>query len=969
MRRTLQLGIALFVCIAVATLAVWQVPQWLDWTRYRGQLATLASATLSRPVSINGPISLTLLPQPTLIAADVGVGGDDRIAVHVGALRLRVALWPLLAGRVDARELVLRGADLSIPWPAAPGTVPHTPRWLAAFAARIEDGRLTIGKLAFTGIDASLETHDTGALSAAGTAHFGGEEWHFLANLTSAGADGASGLNVVLDGRGNAAGTGARFSGQFAADGSLAGTLSAGGPNLAVLLPAPAVQFRADGRLTVGGGLAVADELALEIGGSPASGAVALRLAPEPRLDIALAAGRLDLDGWLPVLLRAGNTVAASSLPVGIDLSAEAARLGGGTLQRLRAAFELAGDTLHVRQAAASLPGDASLDLSGDVARGDPLHPRFAGHVSLHAPVLRTTLRWLRDVMPTLLPQVITDLAGELQHAVLAANVSMSGDALSLRGLSGQLDDRNISGGLDYIARPASVSADLTIDRLALDHWLTASLPADLTHYTGLIDGELRLAVQHATWRGSDIGGLSLDAASAAGNLLLRRFDGGSGTMHFAVSGSVAQSGRVTGGRLQLATEQAATLLPLLPPEWRMNALWHGPLSIDADAAGPPDALVLHIRVAVADASLNAQPVVNLHSDEWKATVTLRHPGARRFAATLGLPARIDWPGLPAWLGDGSFALVAHLSGAPDHTQADSFDLVAGSLHADGRLSFEQADRPTVSGRLHLDALSLPAPAAGSAVPLPRAVLSGWQAAVQIEADRLLAGDQPLLRDVGARVTVADGVLHVGELAGSLAGGRISGDATYDARAVPSGLMVQATLNGATVDGPSGVSPIDLLSGTVNGSIRISASGNSPVALLSTLSGQATLHVTDGVVSGFDLFRVRSAARLANRAAAQASASEAATTGTTGFDRLDLTAHLAHGELLVDQAALTSSAGEADASGTIGLSDRTIDATLVLTPALFEPPAIAVRLNGPLDRTRRTPELAGLARWFAERAR
>src|SRR6185437_4631804 len=140
--------------------------------------------------------------------------------------------------------------------------------------------------------------------------------------------------------------------------------------------------------------------------------------------------------------------------------------------------------------------------------------------------------------------------------------------------------------------------------------------------------------------------------------------------------------------------------------------------------------------------------------------------------------------------------------------------------------------------------------------------------------------------------------------------------------------------------GPIGVLPIDLLSGTASGSIRVAASGNSPVALLSTLSGQATLHVTDGVVSGFDLFRVRSAARLANRAAAQASASEAATTGTTGFDRLDLAAHLAHGELLLDQAALTSPAGEANATGGLSLSDRTIDATLVLTPALFEPPAI-----------------------------
>ena len=119
--------------------------------------------------------------------------------------------------------------------------------------------------------------------------------------------DGAAGLNVTLDGQDKANGLGASFTGQLAPDGTLAGTIASRGPNLAVLLPTPPVPFRADGRLTVRSGLAAVDGLALEIGGSPANGAVALRVAPTQRLDIALAASRLDLDAWLPVLLRAGH--------------------------------------------------------------------------------------------------------------------------------------------------------------------------------------------------------------------------------------------------------------------------------------------------------------------------------------------------------------------------------------------------------------------------------------------------------------------------------------------------------------------------------------------------------------------------------------------------------------------------------------------------------------------------------------
>ena len=47
-------------------LVVWQLPQWLDWTHYRTTIGALASATLGQPVSIRGPISLALLPEPAL---------------------------------------------------------------------------------------------------------------------------------------------------------------------------------------------------------------------------------------------------------------------------------------------------------------------------------------------------------------------------------------------------------------------------------------------------------------------------------------------------------------------------------------------------------------------------------------------------------------------------------------------------------------------------------------------------------------------------------------------------------------------------------------------------------------------------------------------------------------------------------------------------------------------------------------
>ena len=372
--------------------------------------------------------------------------------------------------------------------------------------------------------------------------------------------DGAAGLNVTLDGQDKANGLGASFTGQLAQDGTLAGTIASRGPNLAVLLPTPPVPFRADGRLTVRSGLAAVDGLALEIGGSPANGAVALRVAPTQRLDIALAASRLDLDAWLPVLLRAGTTIAGIDVPIGFDFSAEAAPLGGGTLEHVRAAFDLTGKDLVVREASALLPGNGTLRLSGRIARDDPAHPRFDGDARLAAPVLRTTLRWLDAALPgTLPPRLLAALPeGVAQRAELSAHVVAGGDEVVLRRLAGILDDVPISGtrraSSEGNRRPSRSICPL--DRLALDPWLPRRLPnpADLSRPVSGLDAELRLNIRQATLAGTTTDGLAVDAAIEAGNILLRRLEGTVRGARFRASGMLGDGGKLSDGKLSVET-------------------------------------------------------------------------------------------------------------------------------------------------------------------------------------------------------------------------------------------------------------------------------------------------------------------------------------------------------------------------------------------------------------------------------
>lgn len=950
--------ITITTLLVLAVVAIWQVPQHLDWTRYRSTIETLASNTLGQPVSIGGPIKVTLFPQPMVTAAQVSIGNDAAAgaSIHVEALRLRVAPWPLLAGRIDARELVLQAPDLRIPWPLA-GDLPRAdaPTWLAAFNTRIENGRLTLGEVVFSGIDAVMQSSEGGSLNASGSARFNGQDWHFIMRATPAGADGSIGLEVALDGLGKAGGLGTTLIGRIAADGGFAGTLNARGPNLALLLPAPAVPFSANGRLTIAGGLAAVDELTLQIGGSPARGAVALRVLPEQRLDIALEAGRLDLDAWLPALRAAQASVAGVGLPIGIDVSADAAPFGGGTLERVRATVELTASDLVVHDASAVLPGNAQLRLSGRLTQRSSAQPAFAGEVKLRLPVLRTTLRWLQAAVPNLLP-VGSPPDGVMQRADVSAQVLATDGAITLQQLVGTVDDSQVTGSvaIKHAARPAIV-AEVSVDRLALDAWLPIWPMANAA------DAALRLDIAAASLAGHALHDVAIDADMEAGTLALRGASAIVDGAAISASGVLHADGQLSDGVLSLHSQDATPLADMLPRYWRATpAFWQGPLTLSLHASGPPTALALGIKLSLADATLEASSTADVQRGQWSGQLTLRHPGARRLASAIGL--QIVMP----WLDDGSLSLTAHVSGTGSRLAADNFNLTAGGMRLSGDFSLNQTDNePHLSGTLTADSLVLPMPSGSSNVPLPIDMLRGWQGQFAVSVGRLFVGSSAAIQNAAARIEVADGALHVDRFAGKLDGGTLTGNAVFNGAATPPSLAVQARLDGATVATPLGA-PIDLTSAAVGGTVDVSASGYSAATLLATLTGHVAMTATNGTISGFDLAHVKTAAEQTDPTAAEKAASDAIGSGTTTFDRIEITGSLAHGDLLLDAANMRGDAGEAEASGDISFPGQSLDLRFVLQPAMDSPPRITVRLSGPLDHPQRTPELASVARFVAE---
>lgn len=958
--RAALIGAAALVALLLA--GVWIVPGLLDWGRYRDGIAGLAASGIGRPVRISGAVTLHLLPEPVLTAAGIAVDDDgDGVVLTARELRLRVALGPLLAGRVDARDLVLRGADLRLPWPPAPGALAQRPpTWLSGLQARVEDSRIQVGGVAFTGIDAGLATDpDTGTLSSSGIGTLGARAWRFTVRLGRPGRDGSAGLDVSLDGQGKLQDTGGTFSGVLAGDGSLSGRVAGRGPDLSGLMPAPPVPWRAEGRLTAAGGLAVADELALTVAGSPARGAVALRVLPDARLDLALAAGRLDLDAWLPVLARG----AAPEMPTGIDLSAEAATLAGGTLRRVRGGFDLDRDGVTLRDGQAMLPGDAMLTLSGRLPRAGA--PAFEGAARLGAPDLRTTLAWLAPLLPPALATGGT-VPGALRTADLSAKVSVSPGRASLSDLAGTLDGNALTGGLTVTVGPRlALLAGLSFDRLALDPWLpdlvvlqTPDGMAGALARAWSVDADLRLQVRQATLRGVPLGAVALDVQTDAARLVLRRLQAAPLGGRLAASGTVGEGGRVSDGELDLSLPDVALLRPLLPADALPAPLLRGPGTLALTLSGPPDALSARLVAEGGGLRMEAQPVVALAARRWTGPVTLHHPGAPRLLETLGLP------GTAAWLGDGSFSVLAQVTAVPGQVALNRFDLVAGSLRASGQLTFEGRG---VAGQVAAEVLPLPLPYPRGRDPLPVGALRGWTAALRVDAEQVLLGGTPAVQALSADVLLRDRVLRLPRVGTALLGGTLSGTALLDAGADPPRLAVTASLKGAGLPGPALDTPVDLAGGTVDAQFDLQANGHSPAALLATATGTARVHAEGGTLAGLDLPAAAKALDETDPAGMAAAVRAALLGGTTPFSRADLNLDLKRGI-----AALTglvmADAGEVGISGSLDLLGLT-DVRLLVRPSAPPPPPgpeLGLLLTGP-SGAQRTPELAGLSRWLASR--
>lgn len=322
-------------------------------------------------------------------------------------------------------------------------------------------------------------------------------------------------------------------------------------------------------------------------------------------------------------------------------------------------------------------------------------------------------------------------------------------------------------------------------------------------------------------------------------------------------------------------------------------------------------------------------------------------------------------------------ALYARVAGGAVHGNlAVRFDNLGAKPEVTGRLEAESAD-PAAVFAIASGALANAASDGGwSAEPFKP--LIGWlSGSVEVRTARLPLTGALAGRDVRATIRLGEDSLAVEDMDGSLGGGRMTGRIVMTRRNGALDLRSKFGLRGAELSfdpAGDGRQPINAkfdLQGEVEGG------GLSPATLVGSLSGAASFSIEQATFSGLDARAFDAAIRAAD-SGLPLDAPRIAEVVARSFDAGRLTVKRSEGALAMTAgqiriAPLQAGPDESlEVSGLVDLLDRTADVRFLMRgppdPAVSARPELIVSLRGPVNKMRRTTDVAPLLAWLTLRS-
>lgn len=961
LKKFLFVFAALLVLLVGAALVA---PSFIDWTRYRDPIAAEIERAAGRKVVIAGTVEASLLPTPRLLLNDARLGNLPGAATpemaRLRSLEARIALLPLLSGRVVVESFVLREpvvtlevlADGRRNWmfdsesAAAPAGRWDDEPLVAPESVQLQNAAIVNGTVIyrnartnseerFEGVNARIVADSlAGPLRAAGEARVGGKPVRFTlaAGRFDFRSTAATPLNVTLD---LMAPTGNVLRGAFAFNGTaqlapalkLTGKAKLGGADLAAALssfgptgdlPGFLTQpFNVEGALTASSERAEASGLVVQLGDVRSQGSGnAVFVGPrdgKPQFDLSLVFGYIDLDAWLDMPARGGEAkkpegfALPSHFRLSLDASAEAVNYRKGLFRQIKASAELDGGAVTLRQFNMQAPGGTDASFNGRVTAEANMPARFDGRVDLASDDFRGLLGW-GGIDAKTLP------AGRLNKLTATGRIGLGVETLELSDLDLRFDSTKLTGGIVAAlrARPA-FGANLVVDQFNLDAYVpegsSATFPLT-AEMAASFDANLLLRAGQFTWRQVPLRDLAFDGTLDNGNLSLRRLAAGVGT------GSGAPG--VNEGSFSLVGD------------------------VKAIAAKPAVAL---------DVTAEAKDPAGLYRLAG-AVPPIAIPGGLKLAARIESDAKgYRLPKIDAALGGSTLAGEAALA------------LDGPRPKLSGKLALSEID---TAGLLGVESR---AGAVWSEAPLALYLLALGDADLDLTA-KALTHKTWRVAGAAARVTVNDGALAVESLSGKLLGG----DLTLTARLAPGekGAALEGNLGLAGASAPQGLfgsKTLDVAGGKLDVTMDFAAQGAHEADLIAGLAGKGQYAVHDASLRGLDLAAAnRRVPGLGSTADVQAML-KTALGGNGKLAALDGSFTVENGQAVSDDLVMTVEGAKGEGELRAALADWTIDGGIEFKfDSEATAPPVQLRLNGPLTGATKSFDSAALQAYVLERA-
>jgi uncharacterized protein involved in outer membrane biogenesis len=876
-RKRLLIGGGGIVALLVVVLVA--LPALIDVNSYKPLIVSQVKTATGRDLVIDGPISLSLLPTPTVSVTGVKFfntpGSKNANMVEVRSVTVKPSLLALLGGSIEVSEVTLVEPKIVLEinaegkpnWEFAPSVAEAKPVAPKSSSPRpLSLGRLTIdnGTLIFSDAKAGLSvvadnanfTASVGSIdgpySLAGDASVNGAPLRLDLAVGARGANGhtadlalqAGGGKLGFKGMLSELGAAAKVSGMASASAesltTFVGTLVKLAGQPAPVMPALlAGKFSFDGAVDVSQTSFAARDFKMALGQDSGSGSLSVALKPKLAVEGKVAVPKLDLDRWLvtlqqtaPAAAPSASTAAPASAPAATsqsflsDLNAKVAIEVGEVIYNKQPVrnvvleIDAKGGAVAVPKLAATLPGDMILQAQSTLT-GDAARPGVTGQFSLVGPKLRETLSWLAVDLSSVPPS-------KLQRLSLRGRMSSTGGNVQVSDAVFELDDLKGSGGVTVtFTVPLSIVTSVSIDKLDLDSFLVpvaarqkpaasgASAPASAPAVAGPSVG-LKAKVARLIYNKETIQGVDVDVALQGNTLRLNDVKVSNlGGARLAVRGTVANYAAPQ-PRADIAFNfEAPDMSRVLKVAGTTGPSDLGAVSASGGVAGTAEQLTLR--------DLN----VNAMGQSVKANGTLSLPGASK-----GAPQSAAYKG----------------------------NLVLNGQAVDGSIDARLTGRTTISADLRASVLDLDRIGGSGGGAPARPAARGTAAAKPINTEPLRSIDGSLKLVAGTLVSaplrignadlaasLKDGILTVQHFKGSLYGGSLalagtvnatrpalSFDFKGDANSIILGELLRSTSGTnqfgsaikVTVDGKLNATGITMRgSGTTSDQIRSSMAG------------------------------------------------------------------------------------------------------------------------------------------------